>query len=182
MGQDVIVETYQKDGMKSAMKMGNGALTFQEQKFDGTQMVVSQMGQEPQVITEGPTVEDARRAAHIVEQAEYLKEGLEVELKSIEDVNGSDAYRVAVMFPGGKTKTEYYDVESGLLVRSTETSEGPQGSVTIITDYADYKPVNGVMIPHNVSISGMLPGGASMDLKVVEASANSNIDDAVFMK
>jgi len=181
MGQDMIIEQYKKDGTKSAMKMGNGSMVFQEQKFDGTQMVISQMGQE-QVMTEGPPVEDARRGAHIVEQANYVKEGLDIELKSLENINGSDAYRVAVMFPGGKTKTEYYDVASGLLVRSSETAPGPQGEVVITSDYSDYQSVSGVLMPHAVSVSGMLPGGAAMNLKVEEASANIDMEDAIFMK
>jgi len=168
-------------GADKIVKMGNGSMVFQEQKFDGTQMVISQMGQE-QVMTEGPPVEDARRGAHIVEQATYAKEGLEFELKSIESINGSDAYRVAVMYPGGKTKTEYYDVTSGLLVRSSETTAGPQGEITITSDYSDYQSVGGVLMPHAVSVSGMLPGGAAMNLKVEEASANIEMEDAIFMK
>ncbi len=181
MGQDVILETYQKDGMKSAMKMGNGAIVFQEQKFDGTQMVVSGMGQE-QVMTEGPALEDARRDALIVEQAVYSEQGVNLELKSIDNIGGSDAYRVSVKYPDGKTKTEYYDVHSGLLVRSSEAAPGPQGEITITSDFSDYKSVSGVMFPHSVSVAGMLPGGASMNLKLEEASANIDMDDAIFMK
>ena len=86
------------------------------------------------------------------------------------------------MFPGGKTKTEYYDVSSGLLVRSSETNQGPQGEVVITSDYSDYRPVSGVLIPHAVSVSGMLPGGAAMNLKVEEASANTEMEDSIFMK
>jgi len=180
MGQDMIIETFQK-GEKSAMKMGNGTMTFQEQKFDGTQVVVSAMGQE-QVMTEGPAFEDARRSAHIVEQMHYGKDGASLELKSIESLDGKDAYRVGVTFASGKMITEYYDVSSGMLVRSSETNQGPQGEVTVTTDYADYKAVGGVMLPHSLSISGMLPGGAAMNLKVEEATPNGDMADSMFAK
>ena len=179
-GMDIVAETYQKDGMKSAMKMASGPMVLQEQKYNGSQFVVAAAGQQPQVYTDGPELEDAKNSALIVEQTGYLADGIALELKSVEDIEGTQAYRVVVTKGEDATVTEYYSVSDHLLIRSSASQDTPQGAVTITTDYSVYEEVNGVLMPHVVKITGMLPGGASLEMKVEEASANIDIDDTVF--
>jgi len=180
MGMDIVAETYNKGG-KSAMKMSSGAMVLQDQKFNGTQLVMASMGQE-QVITEGAALEDARRSASIVEQSLYMDGATQMDLKSTEDVDGTQAYRVVVTRNDGSSVTEYYSVADGLLIRASETNETPQGAITMTTDYSDYKAVGGVMLPHVISIAGALPGGAVMKLSVEETKVNEDMADSLFEK
>ena len=180
MGQDITIELYQKNDNKFAMKMGSGAMVFMEQKYDGVKGSVSQMGQ-AQVITEGEELLSMKESARVIPQRYYAKEGVNLELKGIEDVEGEKAYRIVVTDTNGKVSSEYYNVASGLLIRSLETQDGPQGSVTVTTDVGDYKDVgNGIMMPHVLSVVGMLPGGAAMKMTVSEIQVNGDVDEAMF--
>ena len=180
MGQDVTIELFQKADSKLAMKMGSGPMVFMEQKFDGTKGSVSQMGQ-TQTFTEGDELESMKESARVIKQRYYAKEGVKMELKGIEDVEGAKAYRIVVTDANGKSSSEYYNVASGLLIRSLATQEGPQGAVTITTDLSDYKDVgNGIMMPHVSSVVGLLPGGAAMKMTVDEIQVNGDIDESIF--
>lgn len=180
MGQDITIDLYQMDDSKLAMKMGSGAMVFMEQKYDGMKGSVSQMGQ-AQVFTEGDELQSMKESARVIPQRYYVKEGATLELKGIEDVDGEKAYRIVVTDANGKASSEYYNVASGLLIRSLETQEGPQGAVTITTDVGDYKDVgNGIMLPHVLSVVGMLPGGAAMKMTVSEIQVNGSVDEAIF--
>ena len=70
MGQNMTVKNTYSDG-KFAMSMGNGQMTFIEQKYNGEKMEVSQMGAS-QVITEGPQFEAIKEQATVSAQFDYL--------------------------------------------------------------------------------------------------------------
>jgi zinc protease len=75
-----------------------------------------------------------------------------------------------VTYPNGSKKTDYYDVISGMLVRSM----GENG----VTDYADYRPVDGIMFPFVVSQD---MGSQTMKLIVASIRMNSKMKDDVFL-
>ncbi len=180
MGQDVTMEVYQKGDDKVVMKMGSGAMVFVEQKFDGQKGSISQMGQ-TQVITDGPELQSMKIMARMFPQRYYAKEDVQLELKGIEDVDGEKAYRIVSTDSKGVATSEFFNVASGLWIRNVSSQEGPQGPITVTTDFSDYKDIgNGILRPYSTSITGMLPGGAAMKMTVSEIKANGDIDDALF--
>jgi len=179
MGQDLIIESFQEGDMKFAMKMGNGQMTFQEQKFDGTKAAMSMMGQN-QVFTEGAEYNEMKKGARVIPQRFYLADGVNVELKGIEAVEGDNCYKVAVTDDSGKVSSEFYSIASSLLSRTIQSQDGPQGAVTITTDFTDYKDVGGLLFPHVTTVSGMLPGGAAMKMKAEEVVVDKVFDAATF--
>ena len=177
MGQDITIDTKIKDG-KLAMSVGNGAMTFQEQKYDGTKVMMSQMGQK-QVMSEGPMVDAMADQTKLFAQLDYLDGNHKLDLKGIESLNGKDAYKVIIENPAGKKTTEFYDVATSYLIKSISTQEGgPQGPMTITSMFGDYKEVGGIAFPHSQELEGM--GPAPMKMTISKVEINPELSDDIF--
>ena len=97
----------------------------------------------------------------------------QLSIKGIEQVEGKDAYVVAVKTPAGRNYTNFYDVASGLLVKKTVVQEGgPMGSVTVNSTVTDYKSFGGVMIPTRI-INDL--GSMKIDIKFDDVKVNSGL-------
>lgn len=94
-------------------------------------------------------------------------------ITGIENIEGSDAYAIEVT----ENTTNYYDVESGLKVKSVTTVSQMGQTMSIPTVYSDYKEVNGVKLPYTISQS---VGPQSFDLKVQDVTINEGITEADF--
>jgi photosynthetic reaction center cytochrome c subunit len=79
--------------------------------------------------------------------------------------------------PNGVVATLYFDSKSGLLLRELRYSRSPIGRVPTQIDYADYREVNGIKIPHRLTFA-WLDGRDSIELKDVQA--NVPIPDSRF--
>jgi len=179
MGMDATVAIYKKAPGKMAMKIGNGQMTFQEQIFDGTTLMESQMGNS-QKFTEGPKLDEAKSSAAMMGHTNYLKGGYKFDLKGVDQAGGESCYKIIVEDPNGKKKTEFYSVKNGLLLKEVNTSEPAPGQVVTMTqDFADYKDVDGFMVPHKITTSGVAPQPFVMELKDIKV--NAAIDDAAFI-
>ncbi|WBL22655.1 M16 family metallopeptidase [Zunongwangia sp. HRR-M8] len=91
----------------------------------------------------------------------------------IEDVEGSDTYAVKV----NESTTNYYDVESGLKVKTLTTISQMGQTMSIPTIYSDYQEVEGIKMPFTISQS---MGPQSFDLKVKEYKINEGVQDSDF--
>jgi len=179
MGQDASVEEYQKSPNKYYSKMSMSGQVMQEQKYDGTKVMAGQMGQN-QVVTEGEIFDQIKEAAIMFKQINYLAGSHDLELKGIEDVSGAKAYKVQVTDANGDKSYEFYDISSGLLVKTSVTSEGPDGnSSTMTTDVSDYKDINGVMFAHKILLTGLMP--MPLQMNVAKIKVNEPISDDMFM-
>tara|TARA_R100001369_G_scaffold29172_4_gene52674 strand:- start:166015 stop:168081 length:2067 start_codon:yes stop_codon:yes gene_type:complete len=93
----------------------------------------------------------------------------------IEAVDGKDAYKVAIT----EDTTNFYDVESGLKVKSVKTvSQGGQ-TMSVPTGYSNYKEVKGVKFPFTISQSF---GPQSFEFNVTSVKINEGVVDADFEK
>lgn len=72
----------------------------------------------------------------------------ELTLKGRETVRGSEAYVVEGKQPDGRPRVMYFDVKTGLMVRFVIQRDSPEGVVTTDNYLEDYRPVDGVMVPH----------------------------------
>ena len=177
MGQKINISSTIKNGML-ALVVGNDMMTFQEQKYDGTKVMMSQMGNK-QVMTEGPMVDAMKDETDIFSQLNYLDGKHKLELKGIEAVDGKDAYKLIIEKPSGKKSTEFYDVATSFLVKAVNTQDGgPQGPMTVTSSYSDYKEVAGIMYAHTQNVSGM--GPAPMKMEVTSLEFNPEISDDIF--
>lgn len=147
----------------------------QKQVFDGEKGKMSMMGQEQELT--GAQLEAMKVEATLNSYLYYDKLGVKLELGGMESLNGKDAYKVNLVYPSGKKSVQYYDVESGLLVKTSSTVDSPQGSMNIATEYADYKEVKGIKVAHKI-IQGTPMG--SIELTVTSVEYNTNPSDDLF--
>lgn len=70
-----------------------------------------------------------------------------LEVKGIENVDGKDAYILAASAEGVPAETLYFDVKTGLLVRSDSTILSPEGNTAATTYYDENRTVDGILIP-----------------------------------
>lgn len=170
---EISMELLHKNDNKSAMKLSAQGMVVQEQRFDGNKALISQMGNK-KVIEDAETVARFKEDAHYFEDEFFLDEGYQMEVKGVEKIEGTPAYKVVVTSPSGRLSTYYYAVDSKLKVRQIQSE---QGNTTNI-DYADYQDHEGVLIPHKMTISGSTPVPMSFEITAIQF--NQGLDDALF--
>jgi hypothetical protein len=141
-----------------------------ETRFDGQSAAISQMGQE--VPVDEDMIDGLRQQAVLFPQLDYS--GKELVLAGTEKVEGKSAYVLEVTNEAGETTTEYYDIESGLLLRNVATAQGN----TMTTDFVAYKTFDGIQFPVTLKMTGMAP--FPIEFKVETVEVNSGIPDSEF--
>lgn len=125
----------------------------------------------------GEELEKLKLDAELFPEVNYQKLGYKTELKGIEKVNGKDAYVLGKISPSNSISTDYFDVETGLIIRSTSTSDSPMGKMTQTTDVLEYTTVNNVQFPKKMK---MTAGPQSIDIVIDSMETNANIKDELF--
>jgi predicted Zn-dependent peptidase len=168
-GMSIGFDIYRKAPNKYMMKVGAGEMVFQKMIYDGTTAkLVSPMGGENKTL-EGPELADMKVDATLNAELFYPELGVELKLDGIEEVNGSDAYRMILTMPSGKETTAFFDVASGLKVKEI----GDQGNST----FSDYREVNGVKFPFALT---QQMGPQTVEMKVLSIKVNSKLKDDLF--
>lgn len=163
---------------RSYMKMEIPAMGMElmKQKFDGSKAKVTQQGQ-PVPLSEEDT-KDMKITSYLFPELIYAEKEVKTELVGLKDVKGEKAYEIKVTLPSGTTFSEFYDKTTGYKVRKTESQEGPQGPVSMSTDYSDFKAVDGIVFPHTTEIP--LGPGMNMKAKVETIKVNEKVDSSIF--
>lgn len=177
MGQESTTEMYQT-GDKFAMKVMMAGNVVQEQKFDGMKGYAGGMGGS-KMLTSEEELEGLKQQATIFEELNFMSDGYKLAVKGMDEVDGKEAYKVEVENPSGDKTYRFYGKDSGLLLRTSATQEGPQGPQEIISDYKDYKAVDGIMFPHTLSVSGAMP--FPLEMKAQSYEVNGLLPADIFM-
>ena len=152
---------------KEASVFDAGGFILQKNVFDGEKGYSMQQGQKKELSEK--QIKLAQEKELPIEDVAY-KTG---KLDRIEPVDGKNAYVIIY------NKNEYfYDVESGLKVKSINVSEGPQGEVKVPTTYMDYKEVeSGILIPNKINLAA---GRMTLKFVLKVAKINEGVTDADF--
>ncbi len=153
--------------------MGN---VMQEQTLNGDKATATQMGSTTNLPEE--QVEAMKLQAYPVPEIVYDEMGIKTELKGLENVDGTKAYKVMVTMPNGTTSTDFFNASNFLKIRSVSVIEGMGQKITQQTDYSAYQEVKGIKFPFGLTISGMLP--VPMKTTVDSVKINEGIADDVF--
>ncbi|MFA7228412.1 MAG: pitrilysin family protein [Melioribacteraceae bacterium] len=138
--------------------------------FDGEKGKMSSMGQEQEMPAE--QVEQMKLNS-LYAMLEYSKNNIKTELAGMETVNGKDAYRVVITYPSDKKATNYYDVSTGLLIRTV----GEGGGATQSVDFDDYREIQGVKYSFKMAVA--TPQG-SLEFITSSIEVNTNLADSLF--
>lgn len=174
-GKTINMEVLRKAPNKYANAIKMGPMTIQKQVFDGTKGKQSGMQGKKEVT--GEELENLKSEATMNQEMNYAKLGYKMDLKGIEAVNGSDAYILELLSPSGKKTTEWYDVKTGLKSRSMTVVSQQGQTMTVTTDFTDYKEFGGIKYPGTVTITGT-PTPLKFTLESVEQ--NKGIKDSAF--
>ncbi len=174
-GMEATLTEYNKAPDLYSMDMKVGGMVLQAITYDGKRAKLKSMMGEKEL--EDMQLDEVKRSAYAFPELHYADLGQVPQLMGIVDLNGVKAYRVNVKtLPGGRFD-EYYDVATGLKLRRKEHQSQEGGaSAQVITDYGDYRAVNGVLLPHTLQQGGAM----EMTLKATEISVNKGIAAAVF--
>lgn len=175
-GMTATIEERHKVPGKYAMEMRMGDMLLQRIKYNGGEKakMESMMGEKEIV---DPALDEVLQNAYAFPELHYPELEYFAKLMGVVTIDGVKTYRVHVKTLPGGAFDEYFDVETGLKIRRKDfqTQEGA-GTIQVVTDYSDYRPVNGVLFPFTLSQTG----GMSMTLTATEIVVNTGINDSVF--
>lgn len=175
MGQMMMTNIQSKPD-KFAMMIGANGMTIQKIVVDGNKGKMSGMGGSKDITAE--EIEEYKDQAIPFSEAMYTEMGYTLELKGIENIDGIKAYKLSVTDRTGSEAFEYYDMSTGLKIRTLQTTEAGDQSITNIYDFADYKEVDGIKFPHTTTATGMMP--MPLTLKVKSIEVNGEISSEIF--
>ncbi|GHV22916.1 hypothetical protein FACS1894174_08180 [Bacteroidia bacterium] len=176
MGQKMgLTQMFKKPGM-TISNLETGGMSVQKEVFNGSKLITSGMGGGKET-TEGDDFESAKAEAYVCPEMNFVKNACKITVKSTEKIGDSDAYVVDVECVKSKVVTYYFDVKSGLLVKKSSIVAGPQGEIQQIIEFADYKPVNGVLFPYTTIQKVM---GMEMKAVIGSIEVNTGLSDDLF--
>jgi zinc protease len=160
---------------KESMSITMGGNVVMKSAFDGDKGYQMQMGNKKDMTAE--EIAQKKVFTSLTEQLDYLNNpAFKLAVKGIQKVNGADAYQIDVTDPTGKTSTEYYDVNSKLLVKneSTTTTDGNTAMQTL--ELSDYRKVGNIMFPYKQAIS-VSAGGQDQNfvMTVTDVKLNTGV-------
>ncbi len=165
-GMDITLTNKAAAPNKSSIVVSGMGQTLSKQVFDGVSGYAEQRGQKKNL--EGKDLEEAVAGKAPFADMAY-KSG---KLDRIEPVDGKNAYVIKY------NKSEiFYDVNSGLKIKSERTVKGPQGDMKVPTMFSDYKEVKGIKFPHKIS---QKMGPMDLNFEIKEVKINEGVSDADF--
>ena len=175
MGQAISVEQYFKKPNLSATILSMQGMVVQKVAFDGAVLRMSGM-QGDQEFKEGMEFESIKNGAGVCSEMNYKANGYTLSVQGIEPINGSDAYVLKVE-KNAMVITEYYDVKSGLKVRTLSIADSPMGEIQSVSDFEDYREQAGVKFPYVQKLSA---SGQSMTTTISSIEVNAGVADSMF--
>ncbi|WP_274474087.1 M16 family metallopeptidase [Mangrovimonas aestuarii] len=158
---------------KSAMEMNiEGMGTIMKQKFDGTSGYTEQQGMKHPMSDDEVASKKAEKGLF----PELYYENSNLTLESITAVEGTDAYKVKLT-QGENTSYRYYDINTGLLIRTEVTKEVQGQSITSTEDFSDYKEVAGIKIPYTQKVTA---GPQIITISSTEVKVNEGVSESDF--
>lgn len=175
MGQSLPMTAKQMAPNKEAFVITMGGNPVMKSVYDGTTGYQSQMGQKQDMTPD--ELAQKKDTKSLFEQLNYKDADYKLDVKGIEKAAEGDAYVVVVTFPSGRMRTEYYNVNSGLLVRSVEEKKG-EGGETV--DYSDYRKTGDIMLPYKITRNVNTPAGSQelgMTMETIKLNEGVTAED-----
>lgn len=178
MTLNVIQKKMVPDLELATMSMG-GNVVFKT-LFDGSTGYQEQMGNKK--ILSADEIAEKKSFTSLTEQIDYLKnKAFKLAVLGIQPVSGADAYQVSVTGPAGKKSTEYYDVKSGLQVKTETSVTKDATTVNTTIEYGDYRKVGKILLPYKQTMSvSSAAGQQHIEMMVTDAKINTGVSAADF--
>lgn len=153
------------------------------QAYDGEKgwMVMPFMGKTaPEEMSDADLKDVKQNADFDGPLVDYSDKGNTVELLGVEEIEGTQAYKLKITRPGGDESIAYIDSEFMLEIKQTSTTDRNGVEMTVHTSIGDYKEVGDLILPHSMDISFEgVPITQNLTIESVEL--NPELDDNRFM-
>ena len=150
------------------MMMGN---VLMKQAFNGEEGYIQQQGVNNPFPQE--EIDKLKKSSLPFEEIGWL-DNEDVKFSSIESEDGKELYALEV---NGDTYV-YYDKETGLKIKQTQSASMPDGTkVSQTTYYENYISVDGILFPHILKVP---MGPQNMDFNMIQIVVNPEVSDADF--
>ena len=139
------------NGGNEASKMEMPCMVLQKSYYDGKSGYTFSMqgGREDLKAEE---IAAKQKASGFIPELNYKANGMNYELKGIENIDGQDCY-VLYTNDGMAENYDFYNVQSFMKMRSTNIRKMDEEIVETTTNYSDYKAVDGFTFAHAFSMS-----------------------------
>jgi outer membrane lipoprotein-sorting protein len=178
MDLSMLITTKRPNMMRQEMQFQDKKIV---QGFDGTTawMINPLIGSETAQEMTGPQADLAKDQADFDGPLlDWKGKGHTLEYVGTEEVGGAKANKLKLTKKNGQLQYLYLDADSGIDLKTTV--QVPQGAstMTVETEMSDYRPVEGIMMPHalKTSINGMPTGS----IVVEKIELNVPVDEAQF--
>ena len=150
------------------MMMGN---VLMKQAFNGEEGYIQQQGVNNPFPQE--EIDKLKKSSLPFEEIGWL-DNEDVKFSSIESEDGKELYALEV---NGDTYV-YYDKETGLKIKQTQSVSMPDGTkVSQTTYYENYISVDGILFPHIIKVP---MGPQNMDFNMIKIVVNPEVSDSDF--
>ena len=150
------------------MMMGN---VLMKQAFNGEEGYIQQQGVNNPFPQE--EIDKLKKSSLPFEEIGWI-DNEDVKFSSIESEDGKELYALEV---NGDTYV-YYDKETGLKIKQTQSASMPDGTkVSQTTYYENYISVDGILFPHILKVP---MGPQNMDFNMIQIVVNPEVSDADF--
>ncbi len=143
--------------------------------YDGTAGYMEQMGAKMPMPEDQLTKMKSRKG--VIDELYLLDGSKQTSLDGIVTINDKDVYKMTIL-NGDQKEVKYFEVVSGLLVKSEKMAKGPDGKEVIVpTSFADFKAVDGVLFPYTIQTKAM---GQDMEMKLKNIKLNKDFAPGTF--
>jgi len=103
---------------------------------------------------------------------------VKLQYKGLEKIDGRDSYKISLIFPYGAEWIQFYDMETGLKIRDSKDIITPQGKFQQITEFDDYRDVEGIRYPFKIK---QYLGNQTLDFMIESIKVNTGISEDIFL-
>ena len=103
--------------------------------------------------------------------------GVKLEYDGLEQIGDNSVYKISLTLPNGSKWFQFYDMETGLKVRDSKDITIPNGKFKQITEFDDYRSIDGILYPFKIK---QYIGNQTLEFMVDTIKVNTGISDDIF--
>jgi hypothetical protein len=127
----------------------------------------------------GAALKEAKKQADFYRDIDLMTRYESWTLKGKETVDGKSTHMIEGKSKEGTTDVLYLDEQTHLIVQLKVETETDEGRVVVTSRLGDYKEVDGIQVPHSISVEAEAGG---FNMKVTEVKHGLELDDKLFAK
>lgn len=176
-GNTMMLSKKMKSSGKFVSVMTAGGMQMFKSVSDGKRIQMN--GMQGENIIEGEEAQQSLIQGFLIPELHYAELKIKSTVAGVEKIEEADAYKVENETTDGKVKwTDFFDVTTGLKVRSISTMNSPQGEMKQVTSLKDYKDFKGLKYPTILSQDG---GMFKMEFSVDKIKINTGLKEEMFV-